>query len=182
MWFISGKESDFKWFALLSPYLKQSREDIELEHWDVVIARQVNRGLQGHGFQPRADRVHLVQGLTETLPGNDSPGEKQASCKRCVSEDHHVPTSWALFVSRHLMVTEEKKNKISPKRFTHVMWAKGFLALREMNSPAHVSQLSLRIHGAGSWRPSLLSPSPFSAVLSRQGFYKPRAVRSTSTW
>jgi len=88
-----------------------------------------------------------MQGLTEAFPRNDSPGENQANCKCDTSEDHHrVHTSYFFFfVSMHLMLMEEKKTKISHKRFSHVMQAQDFLILQEIGSQMNFTQLSLHM-------------------------------------
>ena len=58
-------------------------EDVKLKVRDVVIAREVYGGLEGHGLQPRADAVHLVQSQSEHFPGNYSPLTKTSSPEIC---------------------------------------------------------------------------------------------------
>ena len=43
------------------PRLEQPREHVKLKVRDVVIAREVDSRLQGHGLQAGADRMNLVQ-------------------------------------------------------------------------------------------------------------------------
>ena len=59
--------------------LEETREDVELEHGDVVVAGQVDGGLEGHGLQPGADEVHFVKALAEHLPGHDGPGGRRGA-------------------------------------------------------------------------------------------------------
>lgn len=49
-------------------YLEQPGEDVELKDRDVVVACQVDGGLEGHGLQAQADGVELVEGLTKRSP------------------------------------------------------------------------------------------------------------------
>ena len=64
-------------------YLEEPGEDVELEDGDVVVAGEVDGGLQGHGLQARADWVKLVKSLTKCPPGHDGPlrveGEQRAT-------------------------------------------------------------------------------------------------------
>ncbi len=57
-------------------------EDVELEVGNVIVARQVDRRLQGHGFQAGTDGMRLVQRLSKDLPRNDRP----ANTTRCRPE------------------------------------------------------------------------------------------------
>ena len=50
--------------------LEEAREDVKLKHGDVVVARKVDGGLEGHGLQPGADEMHFVKALSEDLPGH----------------------------------------------------------------------------------------------------------------
>ena len=50
-------------------------EDVKLKDRDVVIAGEVDGGLEGHGFQRRANGVSLVQGVAELLPRHDDPAK-----------------------------------------------------------------------------------------------------------
>lgn len=43
-------------------------EDVKLEGGDVVIAGEVDGGLESHGFEGSVDLMHLVQKLTKQLP------------------------------------------------------------------------------------------------------------------
>lgn len=92
-----------------------------------------------------------MQGLTEALPWNDSPGEKQATCKCDVSEDYyHAHTSYGVFcVSMRFMIMAEKKIQISHKRFIHVMQAQDFLVLQEISSQMNFRQFSLHMQNFG---------------------------------
>ena len=53
--------------------LEQACEDVELEHGDIVVAREVDGGLEGHGLQPGADEMHFVKALSEDLPWHYRP-------------------------------------------------------------------------------------------------------------
>ena len=55
------------------PRLEQPREHVKLKVRDVVIAREVDSRLQGHGLQAGADRMNLVQSKSEHFPRNDCP-------------------------------------------------------------------------------------------------------------
>lgn len=55
------------------PDLEQSGEDVKLEHRDVVVAGQVDGGLQGHGLQTQTDGVELMESLAEGSPRHDGP-------------------------------------------------------------------------------------------------------------
>lgn len=54
-------------------YLKEPGEDVKLEHWDVIIAGEVNGGLEGHGLQSRAYGMELMEWLTKHLPRHNGP-------------------------------------------------------------------------------------------------------------
>lgn len=54
--------------------LEQSGEDVKLKDGDVVVAGQVDGGLEGHGLQTQADGVELMESLTERSPRHDGPG------------------------------------------------------------------------------------------------------------
>lgn len=60
-------------------HLKESGEDVKLKDGDVVVAGEVNGGLEGHGFQARADRVEFVQRLSKELPLHDGPAQSRAT-------------------------------------------------------------------------------------------------------
>ena len=79
-----------KWRA----YLEQPGEDVELEHRDVVVEGEVYGGLEGHGFQPGADGVELMQGLSEGPPGHDGPartGRTSVTTKQVPTvPSHHI--------------------------------------------------------------------------------------------
>ena len=57
------------------PDLEESGEDVELKHRDVVVAGQVDGGLQGHGLQAQADGVELMESLAERSPRHDGPAQ-----------------------------------------------------------------------------------------------------------
>lgn len=61
------------YLRLRNHYLEEPGEDVKLEDGDVVVAGEVDGGLEGHGFQARADGVELVQCLPEHLPRHYSP-------------------------------------------------------------------------------------------------------------
>lgn len=53
--------------------LEEAREDVKLEHRDVVVAGEVNGGLQGHGLQAGTDGMHFVKALSKDFPGHYCP-------------------------------------------------------------------------------------------------------------
>lgn len=55
------------------PYLKQSCEDVELKHGNVVIAGEIYGGLESHGFHPILKCVHILQLHLKTVPLHDAP-------------------------------------------------------------------------------------------------------------
>lgn len=59
---------------ILESYLKQSCKDIKFKNRYIIIASQINSGLQSHGLQPRTDGVHFMKGLSKALPRNYCPG------------------------------------------------------------------------------------------------------------
>ena len=79
---VISKEGDVAWVGDCQdlpvpkqggPGLEQTREHVKLKVGDVIVAREVDSGLQGHGLQAWADGVDLVQGESEHLPRNDCP-------------------------------------------------------------------------------------------------------------
>lgn len=69
----------------LGGYLKETSENVELKHRDVVVASEVNRGFESHGLQPGADGVHFVKALPEHLPGYYCPESIQVHRIRFMS-------------------------------------------------------------------------------------------------
>lgn len=57
--------------------LKEASENVKLEHRNVVVAGEVNGGLQGHGLQAWADGMHLVEALPEDFPRHYCPGRRR---------------------------------------------------------------------------------------------------------
>lgn len=72
--------------------LEQSGEDVKLKHGDVVVAGQVDGGLQGHGLQTQTDRVELMESLAEGSPRHDGPaGVRSGSEHVIIVLLHKVP-------------------------------------------------------------------------------------------
>jgi len=69
--------------------LEEAREDVELKHRDVVVAREVDGGFEGHGFQPRADKMHFVKTLAEHLPRHYRPARRRKRRRRRGEERRH---------------------------------------------------------------------------------------------
>lgn len=65
--------NDAQRFCCRESYLEESGEDVELKDGDVVVAREVDGGLESHGLQARADRVKLVESLAKCPPRHDGP-------------------------------------------------------------------------------------------------------------
>ena len=57
-------------------------EDVKLKDRDVVIAGEVDGGLQSHGLQRRANRVSLMQRIAELLPRHNDPAKHIHSISR----------------------------------------------------------------------------------------------------
>ena len=55
------------------PHLEEPGEDVELKHRNVVVAGEVDGGLESHGLQPQADGMKLVEGLTKCPPWHYGP-------------------------------------------------------------------------------------------------------------
>lgn len=75
---------------LLGTDLEEAREDVKLEDRDVVVAGEVNGGLEGHGLQAGTDGVHFVKALSKDFPGHYCP-ERQHICslmQREAQRDH----------------------------------------------------------------------------------------------
>lgn len=75
---------------MLGTDLEEAREDVKLEDRDVVVAGEVNGGLEGHGLQARTDGVHFVKALSKDFPGHYCP-ERQQICslmQRETKTDH----------------------------------------------------------------------------------------------
>ena len=68
-------------------------EDVKLKDGDVVVAGEVNGGLEGHGFQRRANGVSLVQGVAELLPRHNDPA-KHTHCFK--THQLYIPTIYKL--------------------------------------------------------------------------------------
>lgn len=64
-------------------YLKEASEDVKLEHRNVVVAGQVNGGLEGHGLQARADGMHFVKALSEDFPRHYCPERQKKHGHKC---------------------------------------------------------------------------------------------------
>lgn len=58
---------------MLGTDLEEAREDVKLEDRDVVVAGEVDGGLEGHGLQAGTDGVHFVKALSEDFPGHYRP-------------------------------------------------------------------------------------------------------------
>lgn len=58
----------------LESYLKQPCKNIKFKDRNIIIAGQINSGLQSHGLQPRTDGMHFMQGLSKALPRDYRPG------------------------------------------------------------------------------------------------------------
>ena len=56
------------------PRLEQPGEDVKLKVGDVVVARQIDGGLEGVGLQSFLETVNFIQALTERLPRHDRTG------------------------------------------------------------------------------------------------------------
>lgn len=69
------------YFYVLLSYLEEPGEDVKLKDRDVVIAGEVDGGLQGHGFQTWADRVKLVESLAKGPPWHYGPAREEGSQK-----------------------------------------------------------------------------------------------------
>lgn len=59
--------------------LEEAREDVKLKDRNVVVAGEVDGGLEGHGLQAGADGVHFVKALSKDFPGHYGP-ERQHIC------------------------------------------------------------------------------------------------------
>lgn len=57
-------------------YLEQTCENVKLKDWDVVVAGEVDGGLEGHGLQAWADGMHLVKALAKHFPWHYCPAER----------------------------------------------------------------------------------------------------------
>lgn len=55
------------------PHLEEPGEDVELKHRDVVVAGEVDGGLESHGLQAQADGVKLMECLTKRPPWHNGP-------------------------------------------------------------------------------------------------------------
>lgn len=55
------------------PHLEQPGENVELKHWDVVVAGEVDGGLESHGLQAQADGVELMKSLAKCPPWHNGP-------------------------------------------------------------------------------------------------------------
>lgn len=55
------------------PHLEKPGEDVKLKDRDVVVAGEVDGGLESHGLQAQADGVKLMEGLTKCPPWHYGP-------------------------------------------------------------------------------------------------------------
>lgn len=63
-------------------YLEKPGENVKFKHGDVVIACEVDGGLEGHGLQAGTDWMKFMKRLTEHLPRHDgswAPKNKQTN-------------------------------------------------------------------------------------------------------
>ena len=63
-------------------------EDVKLKDGDVVVAGEVDGGLEGHGLQRRADGVGVVQRVAELFPRHDDPGAQRENNALCFKTGH----------------------------------------------------------------------------------------------